>query len=118
MAQPSKEASRRYDQSPKGKYRRYKSCARQRGIEFKLSFEEFVSLWGGECHYCGYKIFTIGLDRVLNSDGYSLSTVVRCCEICNRIKSDLTQERFFEIIGNIAARHRLGNPSGAPCMQP
>lgn len=31
-----------------------------------------------------------GMDRVLNSQGYTIENCVTCCKICNRAKSNLT----------------------------
>lgn len=107
MSQPSKKAYRRYDQSPKGKYRRYRSSARQRGIEFGLTFEEFVGFWQKPCFYCGYKIRTVGIDRVDNTRGYTPDNSVSACAFCNQCKSNLTQAHFFDLCRQVVLTHKL-----------
>ena len=70
------------------RHNRYKNGAKQRGITFLLSVEEFSAFWQVDCHYCGGAIATIGLDRVDSSKGYEIGNVVPCCAMCNRIKLD------------------------------
>lgn len=77
------------NKSPKRKYRDYNRSAKRRNIEFNLIFEEFMTFWQKPCHYCGYDIKTIGLDRKDNDRGYILSNVVSCCYGCNSVKSNL-----------------------------
>lgn len=87
---------RRYDATPKGRFRIYKRSARLHGRAFKLSFMEFVSFWKRPCFYCGYPIRTIGLDRINNKKGYQLGNVRACCLYCNRAKSDLSEAHFLD----------------------
>lgn len=72
----------------------YESNTTKRKIEFNLSFEEFKSFWQEDCHYCGSKIETIGLDRIDPNGNYDIWNVVSCCTLCNRMKSDLTVKEF------------------------
>lgn len=88
--------SRRFNDSPKGKYRTYRYVARRRRIRFSLSFGEFVSFWRRPCFYCGYPIRTIGLDRINNKLGYRIGNIRACCLYCNRSKADLTEAKFLD----------------------
>ena len=106
MSRQTKEKYARYEQTPKGKYRAYKSRAKRRGIVFKLSLAEFSSFWKVPCHYCSYPIFTVGLDRIDN-EGYEMGKIVSCCQPCNQAKSDLTQARFFELCRQVVKTHGL-----------
>lgn len=88
----------------------YKKSAERRSIDFELSTSEFISLTQGTCAYCGAppsnlrrsrrkngkETFTFnGVDRVNNSEGYSLSNCVACCKTCNRIKSNLSVNDMY-----------------------
>lgn len=64
-----------------------------------------MKFWKKPCHYCGYAIFTIGLDRIDNSDGYRIGNVVSCCSLCNRSKNNLSAEKFISQCAQVAIRH-------------
>jgi hypothetical protein len=85
-----------------GQYRRN---AVLRHHEFKLTREEFESFMGVPCHYCGAVSEQVGLDRVVNSLGYSSDNVVSCCSACNYAKRKGTQEDFIELCRAVAERH-------------
>ena len=81
-----------YQQTIKGKYSRYKSSSKTRGISFNLSFEEFETFWQKPCSYCGNEISTIGIDRIDSSIGYTVLNCSSCCSVCNTIKLDYSLE--------------------------
>lgn len=96
------------------KFSIYRSSARNRGLEFELSKEDFLNLITGECTYCGKKSETgfdlkslsvhttfLGIDRVDNTKGYTINNVVSCCKLCNRMKMTLTKDEFLEQIARI-----------------
>jgi len=85
----------KHGQTIKGKFTHYKSGAKQRGLEFSLTKEQFETYWQKSCFYCGDKIKTIGLDRIDNSKGYTIDNVVPCCKICNRMKMNLNKDEFI-----------------------
>src|ERR1700676_289946 len=71
----------------------YRTSARIRKFDFKLSIEEFKSICSLVCHYCSaapsrevkYKrdvVLMNGIDRVDNSKGYEISNCVSCCSVC------------------------------------
>lgn len=96
----------------------YRRNARNRGLQFELSVDEFRSITSANCHYCGatpsnshkaarpregavaYRYN--GIDRVDNSIGYSAGNIVSCCQTCNRAKSDMPQGEFLAWIERIA----------------
>tara|TARA_Y100000296_G_C5116866_1_gene228226 strand:- start:112 stop:732 length:621 start_codon:yes stop_codon:yes gene_type:complete len=95
-----RESSRNYNQSPKGKYVQYKLCsAKQRGLTFDLTMEEFESFWGKPCSYCGAEIETIGLDRMDNDKGYAVGNITPCCKRCNVAKLDRPLSEWLKKIG-------------------
>lgn len=91
-ARKSYEANR----SPKGRYTRYKCSAKERDIFFGLSFDEFMAFWKVPCSYCGDKINTIGIDRIVSETGYIPGNVVSCCCWCNRAKNKWPVSVFIE----------------------
>jgi hypothetical protein len=96
----------------------YKRMAKRRNIDFMLSFDEFVSLTGQLCYYCGsgplnkFKakngdFIYNGIDRVDNNMGYFTANCVPCCTNCNVAKRQLSVEDFFKLVRNIAIKHNL-----------
>ena len=96
-----------------GEYRR---TARNRKREFNLPFETFVDFVSSDCYYCGsppelrlkknitgIAVPVNGIDRVDANGGYVIENCVTCCETCNRMKLDHTEEKFmdqcFKIVG-------------------
>lgn len=89
-------------------YSTYKKSAKQRDIEFNLSFDEFLNIIVKPCIYCGdflsnklskpsmngYFEYT-GIDRYENSIGYTKDNSVPCCRVCNRVKTDMDIDTLF-----------------------
>lgn len=91
------------------RFARYKHDASRRQLVFELTFAEFCVLWQHPCYYCGSDIDTIGLDRIDNTQGYTLGNVVSCCTTCNRMKTNLTIEVFLTQCKRIRDNHDLIN---------
>lgn len=83
-----------------------KAGAKYRGIDFKLSVEEFKSIVTQKCHYCN-EIYSgkykgrNGIDRVDSSKGYVLGNCVPCCKICNTMKGTQEYNQFLNKIKQI-----------------
>lgn len=92
-------------------YRSIRDGAKIRGIEFEITYEQFLHLSSQECHYCGIEprqcmksekslrrfngaYLYNGLDRVVNSIGYKIDNVVPCCITCNKAKGTMTVYEF------------------------
>lgn len=97
----------KYNNTPKGKYRDYKDAAKTREIPFKISLKEFESFWLKPCWYCNAPIKTIGLDRINNRKGYTLSNLVPCCKFCNIAKHDLSVWQYVQLCAMVALRHQV-----------
>jgi hypothetical protein len=86
----------------KAVFRQYKVHAENRGYEFAIEWDDFVSITKSNCHYCGaapknkigrtekkrgngHYVYN-GIDRMDNKKGYYLDNVVPCCRVCNRAK--------------------------------
>lgn len=94
----------------------YKANARNRGLSWDLTEEQFRSITQSPCHYTGEKPSTVkrtrcdeyvhnGIDRVDNSKGYTLENCVPCCSVINQMKADLSLERFTELCNKVSERY-------------
>lgn len=102
-------------------YSSYKQSAKNRGISFSLSVDEFKVLTKGNCHFCGSEPATKapvsrkaikatpyiynGIDRIDNTKGYEAGNMVSCCGYCNKMKGPLQLDKFFSLVSNIYKRH-------------
>jgi hypothetical protein len=90
-----------------------------------LTITEYAEFVAQRCHYCGRAPTPRavagcadhpgnGIDRVDVIRGYVCGNIVACCTLCNRMKSDLGIEVFFEHVARIvafqASRNHLGDP--------
>lgn len=107
------------------KYRVYKSYekhALERKHVFELSLEQFVTLAGQDCTYCGaspgnqtwarqsrVRFIYNGVDIVDNTVGYILTNCVPCCKLCNTAKSNLTKEQFLTWAARLYTTSIAGN---------
>lgn len=96
-------------------YRRQRSGAKRRELEFTLTLDEVEAIFGQDCHYCGAaptpdqrELVRNGIDRMDSSKGYTLSNTVPCCFTCNHIKQDVPYNKFVEQIEKIYT-HLKGN---------
>lgn len=93
----------------------YQSNARKRGLEFDLPIEKFKALTSSRCYYCNrspetkigtWEVYTYnGLDRKINSLGYTEDNSVPCCWTCNQLKSTFNDDIFLKNVRAIAAFH-------------
>ena len=90
------------------KFRRARYHSDKRGIEWNLSFEEYVDVIKGVCHYCGGALPKYGtsLDRKNNSIGYTKENIVPCCATCNDTKG--AHLSYDEMIMLVEYRRRNG----------
>jgi len=90
---------------------KYRKNAEKRGQTYDLTEDQFAELTKEECHYCGAKPnnthkhkecfggYTYnGLDRIDNSQGYTINNVVPCCRVCNYAKGTRTEQEFKDWI--------------------
>lgn len=94
----------------------YKRNATIKGLDYRLTTEEFTTLTKQNCRYCGIEpkqevsnkhdqrngtyIYN-GIDRIDNTQGYIIDNCVPCCGICNVAKNDLTHQQFLQWIQRI-----------------
>lgn len=95
--------------NPKHRYKYYVRSAKERSIEWSLSYDDCVEYFDKKCYYCREKYVIgghlLGIDRLDNSDGYFKENCVTCCEICNMIKCEWQEEclysRVIHILSNL-----------------
>ncbi|MCK5768672.1 MAG: hypothetical protein KAH35_09930 [Candidatus Atribacteria bacterium] len=94
--------------------RSYKRSAKERGLVWNLTEEQFKEITQKDCYYCGAKPNNIskqnqfngsyiynGLDRINNNKGYTTDNVVPCCKICNTNKGNLGLQEFTDWIKKV-----------------
>ena len=92
----------------------YKNNAKNRKLVFELNAKQLYNLFKGNCYYCGIPpsklttsskhygfIIWNGIDRLNSRVGYTSNNCVSCCETCNFLKSDYSEEEFMSIINKI-----------------
>lgn len=81
------ETRKKYNQSDRGIYGRYRNDAnrRYRRYDFDIPFDEFKKLINAPCYYCGTPNCR-GVDRKNNTLGYTVANCVSSCKICNEMK--------------------------------
>ena len=96
-----------------------KLTARRRKIEWPIAFNDWLDLVKQNCFYCesspsnyisAYGFYYNGLDRIDSSRSYEISNVVPCCQICNRAKSDRSQDEFYEWIRKVYSYASVREP--------
>ena len=102
--------------------RSYQHAAKNRGYDFSLTEEQFMSLTQQRCFYCGIEpqqvknkngshtfkrsSFTYnGIDRKDNNLGYTVDSCVSCCRVCNVAKSTMTVEQFLAWVSRVYQHH-------------
>ena len=84
-----------------------KRNAKRHGHEWQLTKDQIRHLTKRPCYYCGAEPSQVfggkkfngnytynGLDRAVNTIGYTIDNVVPCCFTCNRAKSVMTLKEF------------------------
>jgi len=80
----------------------YKSNAKRKGNIFSLTKEQTNRIFHAYCHYCGVEN-SMGIDRLNNEEGYTMSNAVPCCRICNYAKRDMKLADFLSWIRRVHA---------------
>lgn len=104
--------NRKYNKTINGRFQQYRAAAKGRGLEFKLSIEDFEYLMTQFCFYCGEN--GGGIDRVDSNKGYVSTNVVSCCWRCNDMKGTTPQQDFINKCKLIAERKFYGRCCNLP----
>ena len=82
----------------------YERSARDKNIEFAISYEQYVDIVMKPCYYCGIidscKGFN-GIDRRNQMVGYNIENSASCCSMCNYMKGCLSDIVFVKRIEHI-----------------
>lgn len=79
-------------------YSYYKGRAKDKGLCFELSEEQFSDKRQSPCYLCGKEqnsAHTNGLDRRDNSKGYTQENAYSCCGDCNYLKRDYVYDNLI-----------------------
>lgn len=107
----------------------YKKHAKERHLEFYLTYDEFKYLLSQNCHYCnvvpkqvykltrpgtneirtGVPIVYNGIDRIDSNGDYTLKNTVTACKRCNVGKMDQSYNDFIQLVINIYNNLNLKN---------
>lgn len=98
-------------------HRHYYEGAKQRGIQFALELDCFISLLLDQCAYCGQKpirqistrfqtALVNGIDRLDNNYGYIPANCVSCCTLCNYMKRLMRRDDFIAHCRKVAHHSR------------
>jgi hypothetical protein len=96
-------------------FQAYSTGARNRGLIFQLTKDQFRILTKNKCHYCGTEpqrpydkssrstskrlngaYLCNGIDRVDNNEGYTVANCVACCSACNVAKGSSSKDHFLK----------------------
>jgi hypothetical protein len=101
----------------------YKRGAKDRGLWFLLSDEQFDRLIKADCFYCGCEPSNVnkgrrgsedfvyqGIDRLDAEAGYYESNCVPCCKICNHAKTNMDFTMFFAWIECLTEKRKTMTP--------
>jgi hypothetical protein len=98
---------------------RYKIGARERGLPWELTEDDFKRLTSSPCFFTGRLPSTVstagsgeiyvynGIDRLDNTKGYTLDNCVPCCHEINMLKKDWTYDKFLELCQEVATHNSL-----------
>lgn len=86
----------------------YMRNASLKGRPFSLTQDEFTALVVSPCYYCDHYVEgeIVGIDRVVNTDGYTKDNVVPACWQCNRMKNAYSINFFIEHCQSILSKTR------------
>jgi hypothetical protein len=83
-------------------FHQYEYKAKQRGLSFGLTLDEFERVISQPCFYCNEDREPRGLDRIDNRLGYYPLNVVPACTECNFMKRVMLSHRFINRATKIA----------------
>lgn len=97
------------------RFSEHKSNAVKRGIQWELTFDEYLAwLWDAPCYFCG-RDTNGGIDRMNNESFYSIQNTLACCGRCNAMKSKDTLHVFLGRIAQIAENLGLTANAAIAC---
>lgn len=90
-----------FEASPKRRWNRFLNDTSRRGIEVKISFDQFKLHHLDNCYYCNQKLKQIRIDRIDSSKPYEVGNIVSACAECNYMKNSMNINNFLEKVEKI-----------------
>jgi hypothetical protein len=104
-------------------YKSYKTRAEKKNLSFELTKEMFDIITNNACVYCkkeNTKTHRNGIDRAINSLGYTVENSRPCCGECNYMKGALNEVEFIDWCKRISTftkdKHIPEMPQGLSCI--
>lgn len=97
------------DRKVENRFSNSRARARQDGIEWKLSLEDYKALVTRRCIYCSVSLLGYtgrGIDRIDTSQGYQAGNVAPCCGLCNQVKGIAFTTDEMMALGRVIRRLR------------
>lgn len=91
-------AVQKHKLTPKRRFSSYLSVIRIKKYVNELTLEKFAEITSYPCVYCGEfskSYCHTGIDRIDSKQGYILDNIVSCCDICNKMKLNLSIDEFL-----------------------
>ena len=91
-------------------YTTYQKRAIRKQLDFLLTKPEFDMLIHNDCYICGKKTIdghVNGVDRINNTEGYTLNNVKSCCGECNYMKKSYDLDEFMDKLCRIYNKQNL-----------
>jgi hypothetical protein len=103
----------------RARWSRKKAHSKKRNIKWDLSYEEWLRISSEDCIFCGQPpqsrssrqtyngppIYCGSIDRIDWTKGYTIGNVQPACDLCNVMKSTLSNSEFIEQCKKIVRRH-------------
>jgi len=100
-------------------FAQYRHKAKARGIEWALTFDQFLKITEQPCYFTGWlptqsvhrkvkrhpPYLYNGIDRLDNTKGYTLQNAVACNGDVNKAKLAMTEERFIALCRAVVVKH-------------
>ena len=94
----------------KSLFGQYRTWARERNIEFNITYNETVNKYleqDGKCALCGEDIFfvptrTASIDRIDSNEPYVVSNIQWVHKVINKMKNDLDKDLFIEMCKKVS----------------
>ena len=99
--------------------KKIKESKRRKNIESTLNTEEVIEMFNkqnGRCYYTNYPLeishrnktpYSLSIDRIDSTKGYTIDNIVLCCSIVNRMKMDDDIDHFIQLCKDISQKHSI-----------
>lgn len=107
-----------YKTSPYARHSTLRTQAKRRGLTVTITADQLAFIRSCPCTYCGRALTETtgyGLDRVDNTQDYTIGNIVPCCSICNVMRSTYwTYDEFKQIGAVLSKLNAVRQSAGLP----